>query len=103
MKSAGAPSVAILTIVSNNYLHFARTMLQSARSHHPDAKMFCVIVDTDLTHARALSSEFTAIPIASLNLPLGDEFLFEYSILELNTAVKPWSMGFLLVWGHDQL
>jgi hypothetical protein len=101
MKNAGAPSVAILTIVSNNYLHFARTMLQSARSHHPDAKMFCVIVDADLSHARALSSEFATIPIASLNLPLGDGLLFQYSILELNTAVKPWAIEYLLEVGHD--
>jgi hypothetical protein len=101
MKNAGAPSVAILTIVSNNYLHFARTMLQSARSHHPDAKMYCVIVDTDLSYAQALSSEFATISIASLNLPLGDELLFQYSILELNTAVKPWAIEYLLAGGHD--
>jgi hypothetical protein len=101
MKNAGAPSVAILTIVSNNYLHFARTMLQSARSHHPDAKLFCVIVDTDLSYARALSLEFETIPIASLNLPLGDELLFQYSILELNTAVKPWAIEYLLARGYD--
>ena len=31
-------SLAIVTIVSNNYLHFARTLLQSVAAHHPEAK-----------------------------------------------------------------
>ena len=76
-------------------------MLQSARSHHPGAKLFCVIVDIDLSYANSLSPEFSTIPIASLNLPLGDELLFQYSILELNTAVKPWAFEYLLASGYD--
>jgi hypothetical protein len=103
MKNAGAENLAIFTIVSNNYLHFARTMLQSARSHHAGASLYCVIVDTDLSYAKALASEFETISIANLNLPLGDEFLFQYSILELNTAVKPWALEYLLDRGHDSV
>jgi hypothetical protein len=101
MKNAGTENTAILTIVSNNYLHFARTMLQSAKEHHPGARLYCVIVDTDLSHAKALTAEFATISIADLDLPLGDEFLFQYSILELNTAVKPWAIKYLLERGHD--
>jgi hypothetical protein len=101
MKNAGAENLAIFTIVSNNYIHFARTMLQSAKAHHAGARLYCVIVDTDLNYANALKTEFEAISIADLNLPLGDEFLFQYSILELNTAVKPWAIEYLLEHGHD--
>lgn len=103
MKNTASPQTAILTIVSNNYLHFARTMMQSATAHHPAAKMYCVIVDADLSHAKALSSEFEAISVDSLNLPLGDEFFFQYSILELNTAVKPWAIEYLLNQGNDKV
>lgn len=92
---------AILTIVSNNYLHFARTMLQSARRHHPDATLYCVIVDRDRRHASALRDEFEAIWLDQLQLPLGEEFLFQYGILELNTAVKPWAIAYLFSQGHD--
>ena len=95
MTSASQKSIAIVTIVSNNYLHFARTMLQSAKRHHPDAHLYCVIVDRDLSHAAALRAEFEVIAIDKLGLPLGEEFLFQYNILELNTAVKPWSIEFL--------
>jgi hypothetical protein len=103
MKTAGAENLAIFTIVSNNYLHFARTMLQSAKEHHASARLYCVIVDTDLSYAQALASEFETISIESLNLPLGDEFLFQYSVLELNTAVKPWAFEYLLDRGHDSV
>src|SRR5687767_9797718 len=92
---------AILTIVSNNYLHFARSMLQSARRHHPDAALYCVIVDRERSHASALKDEFEAIWLDQLDLPLGEEFLFQYSILELNTAVKPWAIAYVFERGHD--
>ena len=78
-------------------------MLQSAKRHHPDYAFYCVIVDRDLSHALALSTEFETIPIAKLNLPLGEEFLFQYNILELNTAVKPWAIEYLFARGHDNV
>ena len=100
MKNTETETVAIFTIVSNNYLHYARTMLQSAKAHHRDARLYCVIVDRELSHATPLVGEFETISIANLSLPLGDEFLFQYSILELNTAVKPWAIEYLLELGH---
>lgn len=94
---------AIFTIVSNNYLHFARTLLRSARQHHPQAKLYCVIVDTDPVPAADRADEFEAIPIGSLPLPDGDDFLFQYTVLELNTAVKPWAIQHLLDKGHERV
>lgn len=94
---------AIVTIVSNNYIHFARTMLQSARHHHQDYAFYCVIVDSNRSYAEALDHEFEAIHLEKLNLPLGEEFLFQYNILELNTAVKPWAIEYLLIRGHKNV
>jgi glycosyltransferase involved in cell wall biosynthesis len=92
---------AFLTIVSNNYLHYARTLMQSVAHHHPEARRYCVIVDRDLQPGLALADELTAIPLSALALPFGDEFTFQYTILELNTAVKPWALAYLLAQGHD--
>lgn len=94
---------AIVTIISNNYIHFARTMLQSAKHHHQDYTFYCVIVDSDQSHATALDHEFEVIHLNKLNLPLGEEFLFQYNILELNTAVKPWAIEYLLMLGHKNV
>ena len=44
-------ATAVVTIVSNNYLHFARTLMQSVARHHPEADRYCVIVDRDPSHA----------------------------------------------------
>lgn len=87
---------AIFTIVSNNYLHFARTLLQSVREFHPDSEIFCVIVDTDMSYSSELADEFTTIRLDQLDLPFGDVFMFQYNVLELNTAVKPWAFEYLM-------
>ena len=94
---------AIVAIVSNNYLHFARTMLQSAKHFHPDYALYCVIVDRDTSYSTSLVNEFETIKLDKLNLPLGDEFFFQYNILELNTAVKPWAIEHLFDLGHDHV
>ena len=85
-------TTAIVTIVSNNYLHFARTLLQSVAQQHPDAARYCVIVDRDPAPARALANEFDTLVLDELSLPDGQDFVFQYTVLELNTAVKPWAM-----------
>jgi glycosyltransferase involved in cell wall biosynthesis len=94
---------AIVTIVSNNYLHFARTLMQSVAKQHPDAHRYCVIVDIDPTPSGELAEEFEAISLSQIKLPFGDDFMFQYTILELNTAVKPWAMQYLLERGHEQV
>lgn len=96
-------TTAIFTVVSNNYLHFARTLLKSVAEQHPEAKRYCVIVDRDLSHAHELSDEFETIPMSAINLPDGDSFFYQYTVLELNTAVKPWAMQHLLKAGHDEV
>ncbi len=94
---------AIFTIVSNNYLHFARAMLKSAREVHPEADLFCVIVDRDVRPAEDLASEFTPLFVDDLDLPDRQQFLFRYNVLELNTAVKPWGFGYLLDHRYDEV
>jgi hypothetical protein len=93
--------VAIFTIVSNNYLHFARTLLKSVAEHHPEADRFCVIVDRDMAPSASLSKEFSAMELDELGIPDLTPFLFKYTVLELNTAVKPWAMETLLKRGYD--
>ncbi len=94
---------AIFTIVSNNYLHYARTLMQSVAVHQPDCSRFCVVVDGDPTAARQHSSEFEAILVETLGLPDPELFTFRYSILEMNTAVKPWGFAALFERGFTEV
>ncbi len=96
-------TTAIVTIVSNNYLHFARTLMQSVAQQHPQADRYCVIVDRDLSHGEALAAEFQALQLSQLSLPDGDDFLFQYNVLELNTAVKPWALAHLVRQGYKNV
>jgi glycosyltransferase involved in cell wall biosynthesis len=96
-------STAVVTIVSNNYLHFARTLMQSVATQHPEADRFCVIVDRDLSYIKKLDQAFNCLELNELNLPDGDDFLFQYNVLELNTAVKPWALAHLIGKGYDKV
>ena len=77
--------------------------MQSVALHHPDARRFCVVVDTDLTHARALSAEFDIVPLNCLGSPEGKDFSFCSSVLELNVAVKPWAFQYFIDAGFDRV
>jgi hypothetical protein len=84
------------TIVSPNYLPFARTLSESYRIHHPDQAFFVLIVAT-LTNKDPFSSEpFTAVLLTDLPLSNLNSLAMKYDILELNTNVKPTFMKHLL-------
>lgn len=103
MTPPTSSKTAVFTIVSNNYLHFARTLLQSVRKIHPEFDLFCVVVDSDLSPAQEFQHEFSVISLDVLDLPMGRQFLFQYTILELNTAVKPWAFEYLLTKPYDNV
>ncbi|HYU32894.1 MAG TPA: glycosyltransferase [Thermoanaerobaculia bacterium] len=83
------PHVAC-TIVSNNYLAYARVLTRSFLDHHPDGKVYVLIVDKPDPSCRYAEEPFTAVTVESLEIPGFAHYSFRYSILELNTAVKPW-------------
>lgn len=102
-ESREAATSAIFTVVSNNYLHFARTLLKSVKQVHPEADLFCVIVDNDLSYTNLLINEFEVIKLEDIDLPGGETFYFRYNVLELNTAVKPWAMAHLLERNYEKV
>lgn len=87
---------AACTIVSPNYLAYARTVAESYLAHHPDQRFFVLLVarTDDLT---LLADEvFTTVSLAELGV---DDLLataMKYEILELNTNVKPTFLKHLL-------
>ena len=95
--------LAIFTVVSNNYLHFARTLLQTVARHHPEADLFCVIVDRDLGPSDRYAGDFTVLRMDDLGLPDPARMMFQYDVLELNTAVKPWAFTRLLEKGYGSV
>lgn len=94
---------AVFTIVSKNYLHFARTLMQSVKDVHPEWDRHVLLVDEVRGDFDPTAEDFKVTGVRELSLPEMDKFLFRYTILELNTAVKPWMLEWLLDTGYDRV
>ena len=88
-------STIIFTIVSANYLHFARTLMESVGIAHPQWRRFVLLVDKRPPDFDPRVEPFEILDVSELPLPGGLKFYFRYTILELNTAVKPWMFDWL--------
>lgn len=81
---------AACTIVSPNYIGFARTLAASFVAQHPEQRFFVLIV-ADLTDLTPFATDAALTPVAlgEIGLPFARVEAMKYDILELNTNVKP--------------
>jgi glycosyltransferase involved in cell wall biosynthesis len=77
------------TIVANNYLAYARVFTRSFLEQHPKGKVHVLIVDRPLPGHRYEDEPFAVTFAHEIGIPAFSHFAFRYSLLELNTAVKP--------------
>lgn len=85
---------AVFTIVSRNYLHFALNLMASVSAHLPAAQRVIVICDsTEGLPAPPAGTQF--IGIDALGIEHVDRMATQYTILELNTAIKPFAFSHL--------
>ncbi len=94
----GAPELlahppVFFTIVSRNYLAYALTLMQSVAEHHPDAPRYLILADREQGDPTLVDAPFTTIPADALALPDFDAFAFRYTIMEFNTAIKPYAFA----------
>ncbi len=89
-------ALAACTIVSKNYIPFARVLADSFHRHHPGGRFFVLLVDRNEGRIDPEKEPFTLIEAEELqNIPDRDGFLFKYTLLEANTAVKPYFLQHL--------
>lgn len=88
---------AACTIVSPNYLAYARTLSASYLKQHPEHRFFVLIVADLLPGDRKIFEEAGVTPVILADLGLEDlrREAMKYDILELNTNVKPTFMKYL--------
>jgi hypothetical protein len=85
---------AIFTIVSANYIGFAATLMQSIRTHHPAVKRFIILADAPNGFAGIdLAAEI--IGCDDLGIEYIDNMKSWYSVVEFNTAIKPFTFAHL--------
>jgi len=96
--------LTICTIVSANYLPYARVLGSSVREYHPDARFVVLLVDRVDGRFEPADEPFELIEVEGL--PTLDDplsYLFKYTVLEANTAVKPHLLQHLLAEGAQRL
>lgn len=88
---------AALTIVSRNYLALSLTLAYSFLDTHQGSLFFIAIVDSHERIEEIPEREgLYFIPYESIPIPDSRVFKYRYSILELNTAVKPYALSYVL-------
>jgi glycosyltransferase involved in cell wall biosynthesis len=83
------------SIVSANYLAYAITLMRTVGEHYPGARRYVVLADEDPGDLSLDQELFTLVPVRDLGLPHPDHFAMRYSVLEFNTAVKPFALRWL--------
>lgn len=89
------PRTAVTTIVSKNYLPYARTLMASLAEKEPSWDRWVLLVDRLDGACDPAGEAFRLLEVEHLPIPPRDRMLFHYNILELNTAVKPWLLDWL--------
>jgi hypothetical protein len=95
---------AACTIISPNYLAYARTLSASYLAQHPDHRFFVLLV-ADLQDVAPFRID-AFMPVSLYEIGLADVRgeAMKYDILELNTNVKPTFMKYLIKqYGLDAL
>jgi hypothetical protein len=83
------------TIVSPNYLPFARTLAKSYLQHHPAAKFYVLVVARSGEKTLFDAEPFSAVMLEEIGLPKLNSVGMKYDILEFNTNVKPSFMKYI--------
>ena len=85
-------SPAVFTIASANYIASAATLMQSVRQFHPNTARFIILAD-ELRSFDGIDLAAEIIVCDDLEIPLIDNMKLWYTILEFNTAIKPFAFS----------
>jgi glycosyltransferase involved in cell wall biosynthesis len=94
-RAPAASRTAVCTIVSKNYLSYARVLSHSLAERHPELERFVLLVDDVDGCFDPAAEPFTLVRLADLAIPNLTGMCFQYDVLELNTAVKPFLLTYL--------
>lgn len=81
-------NTTVFTIVAKNYLHYAINLMNSVAKYMPEARRVVALCDR-MDGINLEELPFEVIELESVTIPHLDRLLYQYTILELNTAIKP--------------
>ncbi len=97
-------TTAYFTIASANYLAYVRTLHASLIAAQPDAVFYLFLVDEVRDSQIAEAMPFPVVEARDVAIPCFFDMAYRYSIMELNTAIKPFCIEHLMdAHGHDRV
>ncbi|MFC4304622.1 hypothetical protein ACFO1S_14425 [Cohnella boryungensis] len=96
MKEGEMTMYTMCTIISMNYIAFARTLVKSFLEHHPTGKAFVLLADEADASLAEREEPFEWVGLHEIGLPEWPNLRFQYDVTEFNTAVKPFFLEYLL-------
>jgi len=98
-------SLCFATIVSANYLAYARVLARSLAEHCEGAPLKVLLVERSSAALRALAADagLDCVFADELGLQGFERLAYKYDVLELNTALKPTFLKRLLSQGHERV
>jgi glycosyltransferase involved in cell wall biosynthesis len=86
----------VCTIIAKNYLAHARVLARSFAEHHPNGRVWTLIIDDFDRYVDPAEEPFEVLAPADIGCEPFTQMAIRYSVLELSTAVKPWLLRHLM-------
>ncbi|EIT84617.1 glycosyltransferase [Fictibacillus macauensis ZFHKF-1] len=86
---------ALCTVISSNYLSFAKALASSFLTHHPDGVIWVLITDGTKGEKDA-SGRITYVTVEQIGVPNAASFCFRYGPAELCNALKPYLLTYAM-------
>jgi hypothetical protein len=94
---------AVFTICCKNYLAFAKTLLESLKNTNSDVDRYLVLCERENTINDKDGINCEVILAQDLDIARFKEMSYAYSVVELNTCIKPAALKRILALGYDEV
>ena len=89
-------ALEVCTIIAKNYVAHARVLAKSLAEHHPDGRLWTLVIDDFSRYLDPAEEPFEVLTPADIGCEPFTRMALRYTVLELSTAVKPWLLRHLL-------
>jgi glycosyltransferase involved in cell wall biosynthesis len=89
-------ALEVCTIIAKNYVAHARVLAKSLAEHHPDSRLWTLVIDDFARYLEPADEPFEILTPADIGCKPFTRMALRYTVLELSTAVKPWLLRHLL-------
>lgn len=95
--------IAVCSICSRNYYAYARVLFESIHQLHPDWDLHLLLADEIDGIVDNTRDRFSVMAARELGIPGFISMAFRYDVIEMNVALKPFLMGYLIGRGYERV